>query len=225
MKKSRFSERQVIAILKQADGGTPVPELCREHGMSSALFYRWRSKFGGMDASMRARLKELEEENRRLKKMYAEERLKAEIVAEALKKSGIAISTTRNGAMGSARQGCQHSSRIPGVWHQPDLLSVSSKAVFREQRDCRLVIRLTANQRNWGFGLCFLYLRIKPKKRLVRENPEPLSEPTALNQVWSMDFMHDQLSDGRSIRLFNRSMTSTARAWTLKWVSPFRPSA
>ena len=86
MKKSRFSESQIIAILKQADGGTPVPELCREHGMSSALFYRWRSKFGGMDASMMARLKELEDENRRLKKMYAEERLKAEIVAEALQK-------------------------------------------------------------------------------------------------------------------------------------------
>ncbi|KIF81101.1 transposase [Noviherbaspirillum autotrophicum] len=86
MKKPRFSESQIIAILKQADGGTPVPELCREHGMSSALFYRWRSKFGGMDASMMARLKELEEENRRLKKMYAEERLKAEIVAEALQK-------------------------------------------------------------------------------------------------------------------------------------------
>lgn len=86
MKKSRFSESQIIAILKQADGGTPVPELCREHGMSSALFYRWRSKFGGMDASMMARLKELEEENRRLKKISAEERLKAEIVAEALQK-------------------------------------------------------------------------------------------------------------------------------------------
>lgn len=133
MKKSRFSESQIIVILKQADGGTPVPELCREHGMNSALFYRWRSKFGGMDASMMARLKEFEEENGRLKKMYAEERLKAEIVAEALE----------------------------------------------------------------------LNLRIKPKKRLVREKPEPLSEPTALNQVWSMYFMHDQLSDGRNIRLFN----------------------
>jgi len=86
MKKSRFSESQIIAILKQAEAGTPVPELCREHGISSALFYRWRSKFGGMDASMMARMKELEEENRRLKKMYAEERLKAEIIAEAMQK-------------------------------------------------------------------------------------------------------------------------------------------
>lgn len=86
MKKSRYTDSQIMAILKQAEAGTPVPELCREHGMSSASFYKWRAKYGGMDASLMAKLKELEEENRRLKKMYAEERLKAEIVQEALQK-------------------------------------------------------------------------------------------------------------------------------------------
>jgi putative transposase len=86
MKTSRFSDSQIIAVLKQAEVGSPVPELCREHGISSATFYKWRSKYGGMDASLMARLKELEDENRRLKKMYAEERLKAEIVQEALQK-------------------------------------------------------------------------------------------------------------------------------------------
>lgn len=86
MKRSKFSDSQIMAILKQAEVGTPVPELCREHGISSATFYKWRAKYGGMDASMMARLKELEEENRRLKKMYAEERLKAEIVQDALQK-------------------------------------------------------------------------------------------------------------------------------------------
>ena len=86
MKTSRFSDSQILAILKQAEAGTAVPDLCREHGISSATFYKWRSRFGGMDASLMARLKELEEENRRLKKMYAEERLKAEIVQEALAK-------------------------------------------------------------------------------------------------------------------------------------------
>lgn len=86
MKKSRYTDSQIMAILKQAESGTPVPQLCREHGMSSATFYKWRTKYGGMDASMMARLKELEDENRRLKKMYAEERLKAEIVQEALTK-------------------------------------------------------------------------------------------------------------------------------------------
>lgn len=69
MKKSRYSDSQIMAILKQAETGSPVPELCREHGMSSATFYKWRSKYGGMDASMMSRLKELEDENRRLKKL------------------------------------------------------------------------------------------------------------------------------------------------------------
>ena len=84
MKKGRHTDSQIIAILKQSEAGTPVPELCREHGMSSATFYKWRAKYGGMDASMVKRMKELEDENRRLKKMYAEERLKAEIIQEAL---------------------------------------------------------------------------------------------------------------------------------------------
>ena len=86
MKKSRFSDSQILAILKQAESGVPVPELCREHGMSSASFYKWRAKYGGMDASLMARLKELEDENRRLKNMYAEERLKSELRKEALEK-------------------------------------------------------------------------------------------------------------------------------------------
>lgn len=84
MKRSRFSDSQIMEILKQAEEGVPVTELCREHGMSNATFYKWRAKYGGMDASMVARLKELEAENRRLKKMYAEERLKAERRKEAL---------------------------------------------------------------------------------------------------------------------------------------------
>lgn len=75
-----------MSILKQAESGTPVAALCREHGMSNATFYKWRAKYGGMDTSLMARLKELETENTRLKKMYAEERLKAEIIQEAMSK-------------------------------------------------------------------------------------------------------------------------------------------
>jgi putative transposase len=86
MKKSRFSDSQILAVLKQAEAGTPVANLLREHGISGATFYKWRAKYGGMDASLMARMKELEDENRRLKKMYAEEKLKAEIVKEALEK-------------------------------------------------------------------------------------------------------------------------------------------
>lgn len=86
MKKSRFTDSQIVGILNQAEAGTPVPQLCREHGISSATFYKWRSKYGGMDVSMMSRMKELEEENRRLKKMYAESQMRADILKEALAK-------------------------------------------------------------------------------------------------------------------------------------------
>ncbi len=72
--------------LKRVEAGLPVPDLCREVGISTAPFYKWRAKYGGMDTSMMARMKELEEENRRLKKMYIEEKLKAEIATEYLAK-------------------------------------------------------------------------------------------------------------------------------------------
>lgn len=84
MRSSKFNDSQILAILKQNESGMSVPDLCREHGMSSATFYKWRAKYGGMDASLMKRMKELEAENTRLKKMYAEERIKAEIRQEAL---------------------------------------------------------------------------------------------------------------------------------------------
>ena len=86
MKKSRYSDSQIINILKQAEAGTPVSSLCREHGMSSASFYKWRSKFGGMDASMMTRMKELEAENTRLKRMYADLHLQNDVIKEVLSK-------------------------------------------------------------------------------------------------------------------------------------------
>lgn len=86
MKRSRFTDSQIMAVLKQAESGTPVPDLCREHGVSTATFYKWRAKFGGMDVSLMAKMKELEDENRRLKKMYVDAQMRALIVEEALAK-------------------------------------------------------------------------------------------------------------------------------------------
>ena len=86
MKKSRFTDSQIIDALKRAEAGLSVPDLCRELGISSATFYKWRAKYGGMDASLMARMKELEEENRRLKKMYAEAQLSTDLLKEALAK-------------------------------------------------------------------------------------------------------------------------------------------
>ena len=84
MRTSKFSEQQIVAILKQNESGISVPDLCREYSISSATFYKWRAKYGGMDASLIKRLKALEAENTRLKKMYVEEKLKAHIRQEAL---------------------------------------------------------------------------------------------------------------------------------------------
>ncbi len=86
MKRSKFTDSQIMAALKKAEAGIAVPDLCRELGISVATFYKWRARYGGMDTSMMSRMKELEEENRRLRKMYMDEKLKAEIVAEALAK-------------------------------------------------------------------------------------------------------------------------------------------
>ena len=86
MKKSRFTEEQIIGLLKQAEAGTKVEELCRKHGVSTWTFYRWRSKFGGMAIPDARRLREVEEENRRLKKLVADQALDVQMLKEALAK-------------------------------------------------------------------------------------------------------------------------------------------
>ncbi len=84
MKTSRYTEEQIIAILQQAAGGLSAIQLCREHGMSRALFYRWRARYGGIDTSITEQMKVLEDENRRLKRMYADLSMQADLLKEAL---------------------------------------------------------------------------------------------------------------------------------------------
>jgi putative transposase len=86
MKKSRFTEEQIIGLLKQAESGISVQELCRKHGVSPWTFYRWRSKFGGMAVPEARRLRELDEENRRLKRLVADQALDVQLLKEALSK-------------------------------------------------------------------------------------------------------------------------------------------
>jgi putative transposase len=86
MKKSRFSESQIIRILKEADGGRKVADICREHGVSQATYYQWKAKFGGMEASDIRRLKELEEENGKLKRMFANLSLENEALKDVIAK-------------------------------------------------------------------------------------------------------------------------------------------
>ena len=86
MKKSKFSESQIFNLLKQADNGVTVADVCRGHGISAATFYKWKAKYGGMDASLMKRMRELEEENHRLKRMYANAQMDNEVLKEALTK-------------------------------------------------------------------------------------------------------------------------------------------
>ncbi|WP_369600744.1 IS3 family transposase [Hahella sp. SMD15-11] len=228
MRKSRFTDSQIISILKQVEAGTSVPELCREHGMSSATFYKWRSKYGGMDASMMKRLKELEAENARLKKMYAEERLKAELRKDALEGKVVRPSHRKEMARRvvrergiSIRLACEVFGISETCYRYKPVLSSENAEI------AHWLLRLTADEQNWGFGLCFFYLRnvkgfrwnhkrvyriykelelnmrIRPRLRIVRQKPEPLAEPERVNQVWSMDFMHHELENRRKFRLLN----------------------
>ena len=88
MKKSRFTETQIVSILKEADAGMKVEELCRKHGISSASYYNWKKKYGGMDAPEIKRLKELEEENAKLKRMYADMALENTALKDLIVKKG-----------------------------------------------------------------------------------------------------------------------------------------
>lgn len=165
MKKSKFSDSQIIEALKRVEGGLSVSALCRELGIGSATFYKWRAKYGGLDVSMMARMKELEAGNARHEE--------------------------------DVRRGAPEGRYPPGgdykkVVRPSHRREMAKKAVGERGVSIRIACQVFE-----------LNLRIKPRKRLVRERPEPLAVPTAINQVWSMDFMHDQLEDGRCFRLFN----------------------
>jgi len=118
MKKSRYSESQIVKILKEVEGGRLVKEVCREYGISDATYYNWKSKYGGMEASDVKRLKELEEENRRLKQMYAELSLDHKLLKDVIEKNVKPASSTRTGGLPQAGSWHQHPPGLPNRWHQ-----------------------------------------------------------------------------------------------------------
>lgn len=219
--KKRFSEEQIIGFLREAEAGVPVKELCRKHGFSEASYYLWRSKFGGMSVPDAKRLKELETENARLKKLLAEQVLENEVIKDVLRKSGERTGSTRAGAL-HGRQGTE---RAPGAGGgaderqrtplrapagpqrraaEADPGAGAAAQALRRRDDLPqaqaggAVRELQARRRLYQEAK--LQVRRRKRKKVPVGERQPLLRPIEANQVWSMDFVFDRTAEGRVIK-------------------------
>ncbi|MFZ5884865.1 MAG: IS3 family transposase [Chloroflexota bacterium] len=225
MRKSRFSESQIIGILREVEAGRLVKDVCRERGISDATYYQWKSKYGGMEASDIKRLRELEEENRKLKMMVADLSLENRAIKEVF--GGKALSPDEKRSAVEQLQGCGMSQRSAC---RAIGLSRSTYTYHPLVRDDDAIIavlqELAERFPDRGFGKYFKLIRKRGhrwnhkrvyrvycelrlnrrrmgKKRLPPRTPAPLMVPKGMNQSWSMDFMSDALWNGRRFRTFN----------------------
>ncbi|UXA50437.1 IS3 family transposase [Xanthomonas prunicola] len=207
--KKRFSEEQIIGFLREAEAGIAIKDLCRRHGFSEASYYLWRSKFGGMSVPDAKRLKDLESENARLKKLLAEQLFENDLIKDALRKKLVSAPARRMlvrewiGRGASALRYCPRQDR---------------NGELRER-----ILALAHRHRRYGVGMIYLKLRqegrlvnYKRVERLYREQQlqvrrrkrkkvpvgerQPLLRPAQANQVWSMDFVFDRSAEGRVIK-------------------------
>ncbi|MGC3965182.1 MAG: IS3 family transposase [Rhodocyclaceae bacterium] len=220
--KKRFSEEQIIGFLREAEAGLPIKELCRRHGFSEASYYLWRSKFGGMSVSDAKRLKELESENARLKRMLADAMLENEITREALPKKVVAAPARRELVRHMVGRGLSER-------HALQVARMSASALRYEPRPDRngplreQIVALAHRHRRYGAGMIYLKLRqagwqvnhkrverlyglagLQVRRRQRKKVPlaerQPLLRPQAANEVWSMDFVFDRTAEGRVIK-------------------------
>ncbi|MDQ2230802.1 IS3 family transposase [Citrobacter portucalensis] len=209
MRKARFTEHQIIAVIKSVEAGRTVKDVCREAGISEATYYNWKSRYGGMEASDIKKIKDLEDENRRLKQMFADLSLENRALKDVIEKKPLKPAFKRElvthliTTFGlSIRQACRSLNLSRTVYHyRPDttrdepvivaLQAVAERYPWNHKRIHRIYCLLKLNFRRKG------------KQRLPVRNPSPLATPEALNQSWSVDFMHDALVCGRRFRTFN----------------------
>lgn len=225
MRRSRFTEEQIIAILREQEGGIRTADVCRKHGISGATFYKWKSKYGGLDVSEARRLKVLEDENARLKKLLAEAMLDNTMLKDIASKNGNARRQT--GGRGSS---LRHAwgEPAPGVFDSrsgPDFGALS-KCASRRPGDPEPVagdvgrapaLRLSASAHPAQPRGHPPRLNHKKLRRLYREERlqvrrrggrkralgtrAPMTMPQGANQRWSLDFLSDTLTDSRRFRI------------------------
>ncbi|MDI3260621.1 MAG: IS3 family transposase [Sinobacteraceae bacterium] len=218
--KKRFTEEQIIGFLREAEAGLPVKDLCRRYGFSEASYYLWRSKFGGMSVPEAKRLKELETENGRLKKLLAEQLLENEAIKDALRKKLVTAPARRELVRHLVGKGLRRSLAVVRM-------SASAyRYAPRPDRNVELrarILALTQRHKRYGVGMIHLKLRqaglcvnhkrverlyqeakLQVRRRKRKKVPvgerQPLLRPLAANEVWSMDFVFDRTADGRAIK-------------------------
>ncbi|HEV7780841.1 MAG TPA: IS3 family transposase [Chitinophagaceae bacterium] len=206
MKKTRFTETQIVSILKQQEAGISTKEIAREHGISEATFYNWKSKYGGMEASDVKRLKDLEEENSRLKKMYADLAMDNNILKDPVHKKRLGPATKRQLSEAIVEEHGIPVSRACKIVSLP-----RSQFYYRSTYGFRkLFAYLRRSGKTWNhkkvyrvYKLLKLNKKRKGKRRLPARIKQPLQHQTAINKSWSMDFMSDSMVGNRKFRTFN----------------------
>ncbi|WP_395775075.1 IS3 family transposase [Agrobacterium pusense] len=226
MKKQRFTEEQIIAVLKEQEAGAEAADLCRRHGISEATFYNWKAKYGGMEVSEAKRLKALEDENAKLKKLLAEQMLDTAALRELLSKKMVGPAAKRDAVahlkaiMGlSERRACQITSadrkRIRYRSSQPPEIELRTKLrdLANERRRFgyrRLFILLRRDGEPSGVNRIYRLYReegLSVRKRKARRRAvgtrAPILVEAKANARWSLDFVHDQFACGRRFRILN----------------------
>ncbi|MEM9301881.1 MAG: IS3 family transposase [Pseudomonadota bacterium] len=228
MRKSKYTDSQIVSILKEAEAGLPVKEVCRKYGISSASYYNWKSKFGGMSASELKRTRELEAENAKLKRMYADLALENTALKDLIEKKPLrpperraAVRYLNEVHQLSIRKSCAAIGLSRSAWYRPlvdwlgrDLEVAEALGKLAEEKPglgfWKLYRRLRRTGHSWNhkrvhrvYCRLRLNLRRRTKKRLPPREPMPLVVPGRPNQVWSADFMSDALYSGLRFRTFN----------------------
>ncbi|HEX2590092.1 MAG TPA: IS3 family transposase [Rhizomicrobium sp.] len=226
MKRKRFSEEQIIAVLREHEAGAKTGDLARKYGVSEATLYNWKAKYGGMDVSEAKRLRALEDENRKLKKLLAESMLDQAALKELLNKKMVGPAAKRE-AVAHLRDVLQMSERRACTLVAADRKMIRYRSRRPPDAELRTRLRDLANQRRrFGYRRLFIMLRAQGEPsginriyRLYREEGltvrkrkarrravgtrTPILVEAKINARWSLDFVHDQFALGRRFRILN----------------------